>query len=122
MFFDCRIFMAYAAYRENIGTVRPQPQTVFSVLDVIVATAVALRVRRGIAQCPGAGVLRCEPLKQASASCPSAAPRARLIIRLPTGSYAQVLHCLMECAPDGEIGHLVAWRDHLASRGLGSGG
>jgi hypothetical protein len=61
----------------------------------------------------------CERLKQASASCSSAAPRVRLFIRLPAGNYAQVLRCLMECAPDGEIGHLVAWRDHLGKPQVG---
>ena len=82
----------------------------------------ACRVRRGIAACKGAGVLRCEPLMGVKATCSSGAPRARLMIRLPFESYASVLHCLLECAPDGEIGHLTSWREHLERCGIANGG
>lgn len=114
--------MAYAAYREFSGTARADCETVFKVLDVTVPTVDACRVRRGIASCKGAGVLRCEPLPHAHATCASAAPRARLTIRLPADSYADVLHCLLECAPDGEIGHLASWREHLRQCGVAHGG
>lgn len=109
--------MAYAAYREcsspPSGAARAAGRTVFKVLDVTVPSIDACRVRRGLARCEGAGVLRCEPLVHANAASPTDAPRARLMIRLPLESYASVLHCLIECAPDGEIGHLVSWQAHL---------
>jgi hypothetical protein len=44
------------------------------------------------------------------------------MIRLPLESYASVVHCLLECAPDGEIGHLTSWREHLQRCGLANGG
>ena len=114
--------MAYAAYREYAGTVRARRETTFKVLDVTVPSVDACRVRRGIAACPGAGVLRCEPLIRVNAACASAAPRARLMIRLPLESYAAVVHCLLECAPDGEIGHLASWGEHLRRYGIAHGG
>jgi hypothetical protein len=114
--------MAYAAYREYAGTVRAKSETVFKVLDVTVPSVDACRVRRGIAACKGAGVLRCEPLMRVNATCANGTPRARLMIRLPLESYASVVHCLLECAPDGEIGHLTSWREHLQRCGLANGG
>ncbi|RSZ40890.1 MULTISPECIES: hypothetical protein [unclassified Variovorax] len=114
--------MAYAAYREYAGTVRARCETTFKVLDVTVPSVDACRVRRGIAACKGAGVLRCEPLMRVNATCESGAPRARLLIRLPLASYACVMHCLLECAPDGEIGHLTSWREHLQRYGIANGG
>ncbi len=114
--------MAYAAYREFAGTSRAKSETIFKVLDVTVPSVDACRVRRGIAECEGVGVLRCEPLMRVNAASASGAPRARLMIRLPLESYASVVHCLLECAPDGEIGHLTSWRDHLQRCGLANGG
>ena len=93
----------------------------FYVLDVTVCCADALRVRRSIAGCPDAGVVRCEPLLHALCSQESDAPCVRLMIRLPIASYAEVLHRLIECVPSGEIGRLVSWREHLARCGLRDG-
>lgn len=106
--------MAYAALQETFLTLRVQHETVFQVLDVIVPTLDACHVRRGIATCPGAGVLRCEPLMHGNAACPSSVPRVRLSIRLPRESYGSVIHCLMENSEHGEIGRLSSWREHLA--------
>ncbi|MDP9994863.1 hypothetical protein J2W28_005335 [Variovorax boronicumulans] len=117
--------MAYAAYREHPGVLRTHaPMTAtspFYVLDVTVCCADALRVRRSIAGCPDAGVVRCEPLLHALCSQESDAPCVRLMIRLPIASYAEVLHRLIECVPSGEIGRLVSWREHLARCGLRDG-
>lgn len=117
--------MAYAAYREHPGVLRTHaPMTTaspFYVLDVTVCCADALRVRRSIAGCPDAGVVRCEPLLHALCSQESDAPCVRLMIRLPIASYAEVLHRLIECVPSGEIGRLVSWREHLMRCGLRDG-
>jgi len=124
--------MAYAAYREHPGVPRThalmsKPNSKqgtkgpYYVLDVTVCCADALRVRRSMAGCPEAGVVRCEPLLHACSTQESDAPCVRLMIRLPIGSYADVLHRLIECVPSGEIGRLVSWRDHLARCGLGHG-
>lgn len=113
--------MAYAAYRENPGVIRSCPTTSFHVLDVTVACADARSVRQDVARCPGAGVVRCEPLLHERGSNESDAPRVRLMIRLPLSSYAQVLHCLVEAVPSGEIGRLVSWREHLARCGFDHG-
>lgn len=114
--------MAYAAYREHPGAVRSLSATVFKVLDVTIPSVDACRVRRAISQCPGVGVLRCEPLLHAGAACSSAAPRVRLMIRLPLESYADLLHRLLESVPGGEIGHLASWRAHLKACGVAHGG
>ncbi|RZL45459.1 MAG: hypothetical protein EOP74_01375 [Variovorax sp.] len=114
--------MAYAAYRDHVVAATRVETTVFMVLEVVVPSINACCVRRGIATCGGAGVLRCEPIIRPNASCDSAASRVRLMIRLPTQSYAAVLHCLLECAPDGEIGHLMSWREHLRRQGVAFGG
>ncbi|EJL69375.1 hypothetical protein ACCC97_04490 [Variovorax sp. Varisp85] len=124
--------MAYAAYREHPGVQRTHAplnkqgngrngSSAFYVLDVTVCCADALRVRRSIAGCPEAGVVRCEPLLHACSSQESDAPCVRLMIRLPLARYADVLHRLIECVPSGEIGRLVSWREHLARCGLRHG-
>lgn len=126
--------MAYAAYREHPGVSRTHAlmntqdskgssnsSSPFYVLDVTVCCADALRVRRSIAGCPEAGVVRCEPLLHACSSQESDAPCVRLMIRLPLARYADVLHRLIECVPSGEIGRLVSWREHLARCGLRHG-
>jgi hypothetical protein len=118
--------MAYAAYREPPGAAfslaSPVGETVFQVLDVTVASVDACRVRRALAACQGVGVLRCEPLLHSAAAWATAAPRVRLMVRLPLLRYAEVLHCLLECVPDGEIGALTSWRAHLQRCGVAHGG
>lgn len=88
----------------------------FQVLEVTVPTLDAYRVRRGVAGCQGAGVLRCEPVLHASASCTDCRMRVRLSIRLPSSSYAAVIHCLIENSDDGEVGRLLSWSQHIAHR------
>ena len=118
--------MAYAAYREPPGAAfslaSPVGETVFQVLDVTVASVDACRVRRALAACQGVGVLRCEPLLHSGAAWATAAPRVRLMVRLPLLRYAEVLHCLLDCVPDGEIGALTSWRGHLQRCGVAHGG
>ena len=122
--------MAYAAYREHPGTVRTATASAptiaasastFHVLDVTVACADAVRVRRSIAHCADAGVVRCEPLLHDHGTQESTAPRVRLMVRLPLARYAELLHRLIDCVPSGEIGRLVSWREHLRRCGLGHG-
>jgi len=110
--------VAYAAYREHPGQLRTANATPFHVLDVAVASSEARNVRQLVARCADAGVVHCEPLLNERSSQESDAPRVRLMIRLPLSSYAQVLHCLIEAIPSGEIGRLVTWKAHLARRGL----
>lgn len=114
--------MAYAAYREPPGAASVVRETVFYVLDVTVASVDACRVRRALAACEGVGVLRCEPLLRASAACAHAAPRVRLMVRLPLSRYAEVLHGVLACVPDGEIGPLTSWCAHLQRCGVAHGG
>jgi hypothetical protein len=114
--------MAYAAYREPPGAVDATTRTVFKVLDITVASVDCWRIRRALAACDGVGVLRCEPLCHPGAACDHAAPRARLLLRLPLSSYADVLHRVLGCVPDGEIGHLIGWRTHLQRQGIAHGG
>jgi len=110
--------LAYASYREHPGEPRTANETPFYVLDVAIASSDARQVRQLVARCANAGVVRCEPLLSGRSSQESDAPRVRLMIRLPFASYAQVLHCLMEAIPSGEIGRLVTWREHLARCGI----
>ena len=114
--------MAYAAYREPPGATPTVRETAFHVLDVTVASVDACHVRRALAACHGVGVLRCEPLLHPAAACSNAAPRVRLMIRLPLSRYAEVLHCLLGGVPDGEIGRLCSWRAHLVRCGVAYGG
>jgi hypothetical protein len=113
--------MAYAAYRDPPG-VSPVRATVFQVLDVTVTSVDSCRVSRALATVDGVGVLRCEPLLHPGAAYGTAAPRVRLLVRLPMSKYADVLHRVLECVPDGEIGHLTSWRSHLQSHGITYGG
>jgi hypothetical protein len=110
--------MAYAAYREHSGAVRA---ATFHVLDVTVSCADAACVRRNVALCADAGVVRCEPLLHDHGTQETDAPRVRLMIRLPLTRYAELLHRLIECVPSGEIGRLVSWREHLRRCGLQHG-
>jgi hypothetical protein len=113
--------MGYAAWREHPGIARSRNATVFYVLDVTVACADAARVRRSVARCPDAGVVRCELLLRDHGTQASDAPQVRLMIRLPLAGYADLLHRLIACVPSGEIGRLVGWREHLRRCGLQEG-
>lgn len=114
--------MAYAAYRDPPGAFKTRSATIFQVLDVTVTSVNAFRVRRTLAALDWVGVLRCEPLQHPGATYGNAAPRVRLLVRLPSSSYADVVHRVLECVPDGEIGHLTSWRSHLQQRGIGYAG
>lgn len=113
--------MAFAAYCESFGVpvnLPDQPPVVIHlpqwvVMDITVPSVDAMRVRRALAGCPGAGVLRCIPRLDEH--------RVRLEVRLPAHMTADVLHCVMVCVPTGEVGHLLSWRCHLRRRGLSSG-
>lgn len=114
--------MAYAAYRDPPGVANLQSATVFQVLDITVTSVDACRVRRTLAAVEGVGVLRCEPLLHPRAAYGSAVPRVRLLVRLPLSRYADVIHRVLDCVPDGEIGHLTSWRAHLQRQGIAYGG
>lgn len=116
--------MAYAAYRDHevLEFARSQQSSraaCFQVLHVTVPCADAWRVRRAVAGCDSAGVVRCEVLlHERSCAAESEAPRARLMIRLARSSYLQVLQALMRAVPSGELGSLVSWREHLHRCGM----
>lgn len=116
--------MAYAAYRDHQTVVQDAPPAgkIFKVLEVVVPTVDACKVRRGLAQCEGAGVVRSEPIRHSSPTCESGASRVRLLIRLPLESYAAVLHAMLASAPEGEICGLIGWREHLRLQGIAYGG
>lgn len=105
--------MGYAAYREHMGVPRTAARTAsFRVLDVTVDCCHAAALRRQLASCEDVGVLRCEPLLH-DATAESAALRVRLAVRLPAARYFDVLHTVLQCAPQGEIGRLLSWPEHL---------
>ena len=108
--------MAYAAYRELLGPVfsaQPVAAPVWQVMDVTVPSRDALAVRRAVAACLGAGILRCIPRLDEQ--------RVRLEIRLPASLAGDVMHRVMVCVPDGEIGHLMSWACHLQRHHLSAG-
>ncbi|MDA7419252.1 hypothetical protein PGB34_22995 [Xenophilus arseniciresistens] len=109
--------MGYAAYREHMGVPRTGSRTVFRVLDVTVACTDAAAVRHQLSGCEGVGVLRCEPLLH-DASAETDALRVRLAVRLPATRYFEVLHAVLLCAPQGEIGRLLSWPEHLHRCGV----
>ena len=114
--------MAYAAYRDLPGAVPVRRATVVQVLDVIVTSVESCRVRRALASVEGVGVLRCEPLLHSGAAFETTAPRVRLLVRLPMSKYTDVLHFVLQCVPDGEIGQLTSWRSHLQGLSITYGG
>lgn len=109
--------MAYAAYRESFGQLTRRPVTAAVsatvVIDVTVPSGDALKLRRALAACQGAGVLRCIPRPDEH--------RVKLEIRLPLAAVDALLHEVMVCVPDGEIGHLTSWSAHLRRHGLREG-
>ncbi|RZL99569.1 MAG: hypothetical protein EOP73_19225 [Variovorax sp.] len=114
--------MAYAAYRDHSITAETTRSDAFLVLDLTIPSVDSFRVRRALSSCEGTGVLRCEPLLHPGGAYGNDAPRVRLWVRLPSSSYASVLHRVLECVPDGEIGHLTDWRRYLRHRNIAHGG
>lgn len=115
--------MAFAAYCETFGTMANRPAVARStvvtrlppwvVMDVTVPSCDAVLVRRALAHCPGAGVLRCIPQLNEN--------RVRLEVRLLAHTTQAVMQCVMACVPSGEVGHVLSWRSHLRRHGLNSG-
>ena len=114
--------MAYAAYRDHAATARATDNDAFQVLDFTIPSVDAFRVRRALSSCERTGVLRCEPLLHPGGAYGNAAPRVRLWVRLPSSSYTSVLHRVLACVPEGEIGHLTDWRRYLQCRNIAHGG
>lgn len=110
--------MAYAAYSEFLGpssapqtATRHRPQ--FVVMEITVPSIEAVRVRRALARCPGAAVLRC-----------IAQPHDRLVqlqVHLPADMADEVMHQVIECVPCGQIGRISPWAEQLAKHGVRSG-
>ena len=113
--------MAYAAYQEYSQPAAVRPP-VYPVMDITVPLADAACVRRALRACDGVGILRCEPLLHAAASCASAAPRARFTVHLPAPRFAEVFGRVLACTQDGEFGALTAWSAYLKRCGLPAGG
>jgi len=107
--------MAYAAYTEFFGLLmnpwvaHPQKRD-FVVMDITVPSLEADLVRRVLARCTDVGVLRCIPRPS---EC-----LARLELHLPVYKVDEVMHCLMECVPSGQIGPIYSWAKHLSRHGL----
>ena len=115
--------MAFAAYCETFGmmanhpSVRPEGAAAYLppwvVMDVTVPSCDAVLVRRALARCPGAGVLRCIPRLDEN--------RVRLEVRLPAHTTQAVMYCVMVCVSSGEVGHVLSWLSHLRRHGLNNG-
>jgi len=106
--------MAYAAYSEFLGaSLVPQTPTghrsEFVVIDITVPSIEAVRVRRAIARCPNAGILRCIPQPHDSL--------VQLQVHLPADKVDEVMHQVIECVPCGQIGRIAPWSEHLAKHG-----
>jgi hypothetical protein len=110
--------MAYADYRDRemptLGRRLPVPAAArLQVLPVTVSCADAWKVRRAIADCAGAGVVRCQVLLHGRLTTTvSIAPRVRLLLGVSPSSYLTVLQTLMQAVPSAELGFLVR-REHL---------
>jgi len=110
--------MAYAAYTEFFGLlISPwathSQKKDFVVMDITVSSLEAHLVRRVLACCADVGVLRCIPRPS---EC-----LARLELHLPAYKVGEVMHCLMECVPSGQIGPIYSWARHLSRHGLTCG-
>ncbi len=112
--------MAYAAYCESFNALNghamatPAERPIkLMVLDVTVPSCDAFKVRRLLANCPQAGVLRCIPRLR---------DRTVLLeIQVPAERVQDVMHVLMTSVPTGEMGALNSWRHHLSSHGMTHG-
>lgn len=112
--------MAYAAYCESFNALNETLVTAptaslkkLMVLEVTVPSCEAFRVRRLLADCPQAGVLRCTPkLRDRSVV---------LEIQLPAEHVQDVMQVLMTSVPSGEMGSLNSWSRHLSNHGMTQG-
>ncbi len=110
--------MAYAAYSECYGVLSrlrrpPRQRQAFVVMDITVPSTEALQLRRALARCNGADILRCIPQ-----------PHDRLVtleVHLPIHTTGDVMQCVMVCVPSGQIGRICSWPAHLARHGLAHG-
>ena len=121
--------MAYAAYCDSFNALNghavathmaPTAPTAFvacakqlMVWDITVPSCEAFKVRRLLANCSQAGVLRCIPRLRDKTVV--------LEIQLPAERVQDVMHLLMTSVPSGEMGALNSWRHHLSSRGMTHG-
>ena len=112
--------MAYAAYSESFNALNStvidapvaSPKKLM-VLDVTVPSCEAFKVRRMLAGCPHAGVLRC---------IPKLCDRTVVLeIQLPAERVQEVMHLLMTSVPMGEMGTLNSWSHHLSAHGMTHG-
>lgn len=110
--------MAYAAYLDCYGVLSISRRVLlqgptFVVMDITVASAEALQLRRALTHCSSADVLRCIPQ-----------PHDRLVtleVHLPADAIGDVMHCAIGCVPSGHIGRVCSWKAHLARHGLAHG-
>lgn len=110
--------MAYAAYSDCYGVLSTSRRILlqgptFVVMGITVASTEALQLRRALTGCKGADVLRCIPK-----------PHDRLVtleVHLPADATGDVMHCVIDCVPSGQIGHICSWKAHLARHGLAHG-
>jgi hypothetical protein len=110
--------MAYAAYSEFLGAslpvkTAPRLRPEFVVMSITVPSTEAHRVRRALAMCPGAGVLRCIPQPQDSL--------VQLQVHVCVNRLDEVMHQVIVCVPSGQIGRIAPWAEHLAKHGVPHG-
>ena len=110
--------MAYAAYSEFLGAslplqAAPRPRPEFVVMSITVPSTEAHRVRRTLAMCLYAGVLRCIPQPHDSL--------VLLQVHVCSDQVDEVMHQVIECVPSGQIGRIAPWAEHLARHGVPHG-
>ena len=85
----------------------------FVVLDFSVPIHQAYMVRSAVANCRGVGVLRCIPKPCGRQAC--------LELHFSRNQIKEVMHCLIECVPNGQFGCVRTWKENLALHHLTCG-
>jgi len=107
--------MAYAAYSECFGSSIPAPSQpnhppVCVVMSITVPNTKAYRVRRVLANCANAGILRCTPQPLDGL--------VQMQVRLSTDHMDQVRQWVMASVPCCQFGRVIAWSEHLTEHRL----
>ncbi|MES2878034.1 MAG: hypothetical protein V4713_06385 [Pseudomonadota bacterium] len=82
-------------------------------MSITVPSMEAYHMRRVLANCTGAGILRCIPQPQDSL--------VQMQVRLSADRVGEVMHQVMACMPSGQIGCISSWAEHLAKHGAPHG-
>lgn len=72
----------------------------FELINVVVASKDAWQARKALLACPDTAIVRCLPMHKDA--------RVKLEIRFPVGQGDAVIHQIIACLPNGEIGGIIA--------------